>query len=186
MTQQPEATTFERFTRPARGGEPGFEIGQDVICEVAGRPELVADPAVGDLAGEPCHLRPDRGEIDRDRLASRAKRPLPPPDAHPLARSFVLDRLAPVARADEAPQDLNRVAHAGHRAREIRVVPVGDQPPDARSESQDEPSRRELIEIEGRECERHRAPGEGPGDARPNLTDRVAVAIAARDTNGLR
>ena len=159
----------QRGARPAAPLEAGVELGEDPVAQERRRRQLVGDPAVADLAGQPGHQRPHRGQVDRDVGPGDGVGALVAADPHRLALAVQVDRLAAGARRPEGTDVADRLAQLRDGLGPVDVVPVLVEPLDAGAEAEDQASAGELVEVEGLERGDHRAPREGERDGRPDL-----------------
>ena len=168
--QHDEVTTSMPVAgRGRRRSRPASISGRIRVAQVRRRGQLVGDPAVGDLAGQPGQRRAHRGEVDRDVGAQHRVGPLVAADLHRLALAVEVDRLAGGAAGPEGADVADRLAQVGDRLVPVDVVPVLVEPLDAGAEAEHEPAAGQLVEVEGLERGHHRAAGEGQRDRRADL-----------------
>ena len=165
--QQAETTSVDVGARRAlgRGRARPRCSGRIRSAQVARRAQLVADPAVADLAGEPGHRRAHRGQVDRDLGALHRVGALVAADPHRLVLALEVDRLAGgAASATKCADVADGLAQVGDRLAPLGVVPVLVEPLHAGAEAEDEPAAGQLVEVERLERGDHRAAGERERD----------------------
>ena len=106
------------------------------------------DPAVGDLACDRGHGRPEAGERDRRTpVRIRAWAEERRHECVGIERAAELEPLATVPGAPDRPDGLDELAHAGVRFRPGLPEAFLDVRPDLRAESEDEAAARQELEV---------------------------------------
>ena len=126
--------------------------------------ERVAQPAVGRFAGQPQVLRTHRGHVDRDVGGPHQR---PQRGAATVRQRQWVDlagMLEPIAAADRA-DDLDGLAGGLHRFAKADAVPALHDAWARRADPQDEATRRQLFEAQGRRRQQR-------GTARTQLHDK--------------
>jgi hypothetical protein len=179
-----KATSAPWHTRAGGRGEAGVERveeGRGALGHEAG-----AEPAVGDLPGEPQHLRRHRGQVDRDvgvrggRQAHRPALTAGKRDREVLAR--VGD---PLAR-ERHPDDLDRLPGArARRGERDAVQPLHHLRP-GRAEAEQEPSLGHVGERQRRLRDRDRRAGAELDDPGPQQQPAGAGGEEPEGRRGVR
>ena len=111
-TEQHADTTrsMSARSRPSTWARPASISGRIRSLEEGRRAQLVADPAVADLAGEPGHGRAHRGQVDRDLGALHRVGALVAADPHRLVLALEVIALAGRAASRDEVRTLRTVS----------------------------------------------------------------------------